>query len=229
MKRMFLVSLLGVSAVIAGCASSPETPKQESYSGYLENYSNLRQDKTASGEPILRYVSPKFTPARYRAFLLEPVVYYPKPQPNEHVSQQALDAIRDYMDQALQREFGKRFQLAQQPGEGVARVNIALTAVGSETVDLKPYQYLPVALVATGAKAAVTGGRPEDAVVQFEAKVTDSTSNERLYSSVRRGSGERLTKETPTGRQVTVQELRPLIDKWAQGAAAEASRYVAKR
>jgi len=229
MKRTFLISLLGVAAIAAGCASSPEAPKQESYSGYLGDYSHLRQDKTAAGEPILRYVNPKFTPARYNALLLEPVVYYPKPQPNEHVTQQQLDSIREYMDTALKREFGKRFTLVPQAGPGVARINVALTAVGSETQGLKPYQYLPTALVATGAKAAVSGGRPEDAVVQFEAKVTDSMSNDRLYSSVRRGSGERLTKESSTGRQVTVQELKPLIDKWAQGAATEAARHVATR
>lgn len=231
MKRgSFCASCLGliVAAVIAGCASSPET-KSEHYSGYLGDYSKLREDKTAAGEPIFRYVNPKFTAARYQAVLLEPVVFYPKPQPSEEVSQQQLDAIRDYMNQALRREFGKRFTLVPQPGQGVARVNIALTAVGSETIALKPYQYLPIALVATGAKAAVTGGRPEDAVIQVEAKVTDSMTDERLYSGLRRGSGERVTEQDKTGRQVTVDQLKKLMDQWAARSAAEAVRFIAPR
>lgn len=67
--------------------------------------------------------------------LLEPVVFYPEPQPSAQVSRKAIDDIRRaYMDQALQREFGKRFVLAQ----GAARINIALTAVGSQSEGLKP-------------------------------------------------------------------------------------------
>lgn len=230
MKRTFMISLFGVAAIVTGCASSPDTPKQESYSGYLGDYSHLKPHKTQAGETIMRYVSPNFTSARYNALLLEPVTYYPRAQPTEQVPQQSLDAIRQYVDMALKREFGKRFQLVQQPGPGVARVNIALTAIGSETEGLKPYQCLPIALVATGAKAAVTGGRPEDAVIHLEAKVTDSVSNEQLYSSVRRGAGERVTRHTAKGeRLVTGQEFKALIDRWAQSAAAEAVGQVAQR
>ncbi len=232
MKRgSFHAACLGlfVAAMVAGCASSPGGAKPEHYSGYLGDYSKLREDKTAAGEPIFRYVNPKFTATRYQAVLLEPVTFYPQPRPSEEVSQQQLEAIRDYMNQALRREFGKRFTLVPQPGQGVARINVALTAVGSETEDLKPYQYLPIALVATGAKAAATGGRPEDAVIQVEAKVSDSMTDERLYSGLRRGSGERVTKQGNAGRQVTVDQLKKLMDQWAQRSAAEAARFIAPR
>lgn len=215
------------AGLTAGCAST--STKADQYSGYLGDYSKLHEEKTASGEPIRRYISPKFTPARYRAVLLEPVVFYPEPQPSEQVSQKALDDIRNYLDQALEREFGKRFVLVQAPAQGTARINVALTAVGGQTEGLKPYQYIPVALVITGAKAAVSG-RPEDAVIQVESKVTDSVTNERLYAGVRSGKGERLTQEGARGvRQVTAGELKPLIDKWAQNAATEAERFIAKR
>ncbi len=226
MKPSLLATMTGILAtcLVLGCASTSEQ-KESEYSGYLGDYSKLREDKTAAGQPIKRYISPRFTPDRYRAVLLEDVVFYPTPKPSDQVTQQSLDSIRGYMDKALQREFSKRFALAQQPGPGVVRVNVAITAVGSETAGLKPYQYVPIAFVITSAKAAVSG-RPEDAVLNIESKGTDSTTNELLYAAVRSGRGERLTQEKEKGQQVSATDLHALIDKWAEGAASEATLFI---
>ena len=226
MKPSFLASMIGILAacLVLGCTSTPE-PIGGAYSGYLGDYSSLKDDKTESGQPIKRYVSPRFTPDRYRAVLLEDVVFYPEPKPSDQVNQQSLDAIRSHMDKALQREFSKRFAVVKQPGPGVVRVNVALTAVGSQTEGLKPYQYVPIALVITTAKAAVSG-RPEEAVINIESKGTDSVTNERLYAAVRSGRGERLKQEGDKGQKVTAADLQALIDKWAEAAANEAMHYV---
>ncbi|WP_225315348.1 DUF3313 family protein, partial [Klebsiella pneumoniae] len=78
------------------------------------------------------------------------------------------------------------------PGPGVAKARIAITAVGSESEALAAYQYIPVALAVTGARAVLEGGRPQQATIAIESKVTDSQTGQLLWASVRGGTGERV-------------------------------------
>lgn len=65
-----------------------------------------------------------------------------------------MQGINSYYNQALKRELVKSLPLATGPGPGVIVVRAAITAVSSKTESLKPYEYIPVALVA----AAVSTG-----------------------------------------------------------------------
>lgn len=208
--------------LVAGCA----TQKQPKESGFLGNYSNLTKQDAPGGGSRLAYKNPSFVPGKYNAMLLEPIVFYPEPKPTAEVSMQSLTEIRNYVDRSLQQKMAQQVRLVNQAGPGVARVQIAITAVGTETQSLKVYQYIPVALVITGAKAAVQGGLPQDASIAIETKVTDSQTGEVLFESVRGGTGEQVKNAAEGQGGVQLSALRPLVDTWTTGAANEASRFV---
>lgn len=219
LRHVFLT--VSAAALVAGCATS-SAPKE---SGFLPDYSRLQQQSTAEGARLV-YVNPDFTPARYNAIKLDPVVYYPQPQPTADISMETLTKIRKDTDQALRKKLGEKVKLVDRAGPGVAHVRVAITAVGAETRALKVYQYIPVALAVTGAKAIAQGGLPRDATVAIEAQVTDSVSGALLYAAVRGGTGERVANAEQGQGGVQVASLQPLIDQWSTGAANVVQKYV---
>jgi hypothetical protein len=215
-KAILILVFAVISMFVFGCAGT--TPKQDQYSGYLKNYSQLQQEKDPKGDVVLRFISPRFSPQKYKKVIIEPVQYYPEPQPSEHVTADTLKQIKDYVDQALRFKVGKKLQVVEQSGADTLRLRVALTAVEKSNEGLQPYQYVPVALVITGARAAA-GAHPEQAAIFLEAEMTDSISGERLAIAVRGGTGERLTKLKGSGSIVTLDTVKPLLDRWSNAYA----------
>lgn len=219
--RLFVVAV--TTALVAACASN--TPTKEDYSGYLGNYQDLKQVEGPNGEKFLRYANPMFTPANYDAVMIEKVKFYPKPEPTEQLSQETIDQIGSYMTDTLRQKIGEKVRVVDRPGSGVARLNVAITGVAGEKEGLKPYQIIPVALVVTMASRGISG-TPEEAKLVVEAKATDSLSSVTLMKVVRVGTGEGLKKNEAGERMVTLESVKPLIDRWAEGVAANATAFV---
>jgi hypothetical protein len=217
-------ALAVAGALVLGCASMGG-PDPENFSGYLEDYSGLQPARDYNGESILREVNPQFDPNKYHALLIEKVTFYPPPQPTDKVTSDTLTAMASYMNKTLRQKLGERVRVVNQPGPGVARLNVAVCAVETEKVGIKVYQLLPVALVATLATRAVAG-TPETAKLLVESEVTDSVTGERLLASVREGSTEKLAKSETGERAVTLDAVKPLINRWATGAAADAPTFI---
>jgi hypothetical protein len=217
--------VLAIAAGLVACASAP----QPSYSGFLNDYSHLTEQRGAGNVPVLRYVNPAFTPSNYNAILFEGFEFYPTPQPTPQVSAETLREIRDYATQALRQNLDRTVRLADAPGPGVARLRLAFTAVGAQQEGLKPYQYIPTAFVLTQAYRSVAGA-PQQAAATVEGHVSDSQTGETLLAVVRRGTGERVKAIQSDAPEVTLDALKPLIDDWADAAAAEVTTFVqAKR
>ncbi|ANN80158.1 DUF3313 domain-containing protein [Bordetella flabilis] len=224
-----LIRLVCVGALatllMSGCANT----NKPTDSGFLKDYSRLKTEDVPGGGTRRAYVSPDFTPSRYNAILLQPVVYYPDPQPTEEVPMETLASIRSYVETSVRQKFGQQVMLTDKPGAGVANVRIAITAVGAETQALKAYQYIPIGLAITGVVAVAEGGRPKDATIAMETSVTDSMTDELLYAAVRGGTGKRIEAASQGAGGVEPADLQPLIDTWADGAAQEIGKYVAQK
>jgi hypothetical protein len=113
---------IAVSVIVAACASS--IVSKENYSGFLKDYSQLKEVKAPDGVMVMRYVSPKLTSGQYHAIMMDPVVFYPSPRANENVTTPVLDQIRNYMDATYREKIGARVTMVDQPGPGVARLSI---------------------------------------------------------------------------------------------------------
>jgi hypothetical protein len=223
MRSRFLASLAAVviAAALVSCAAAP--PK---YSGYLgDDYKLLKEEKDPLGAPILRFISPQFTPANYHSLIIEPIQFYPEPRPDSQVSMGALNDIRDYLYKSMREKVGAKVNVVDKPGPGVARFRSAITAVNAQTEALAAYQYVPIALIVTAAKRAASG-TPEDARIFAEAEVLDSVSGARLAVAVREGTGERLKQAATGGPQVTLNELKSVIDKWVDALALNATTRI---
>lgn len=223
---------LGLSAVVlaAGCASSP--PDKTLESGFLTSYSQLRERDCVGAARIQNagtcYIwdDPRLTPQNYNAVILERLAFFPEPKPNEYVTLETLDKIRNYMDNRLREEMGKQVNLVNTPGPGVVRIRWAITAASAETRSLEVYQYIPVALVATAAVAVAEGGLPKDAKIAFEAEVTDSLTRQPLFLTLRTGTGQRIQEVKSGQRQINPDNLKKLFDAWSEGVGAGITHYI---
>jgi hypothetical protein len=205
-----MISTLCIATIgMVGCASQVTQPDE--YSGFLSDYSRLKPAKSPSGVEVLRWVDPKLDMSRYNAVYIEPTQFYPRPQATAKIPESTLRGINDYFNQALKREVGKSLPLAQGPGAGVLVVRAAITAVSSKTQGLKPYEFVPVALVAAAVSSG-TGIRDQDTVLGTEAQFLDGANGKVVAEVVRKGTGKPLENDSQV---MTPNDVKSVIDGWA--------------
>ncbi|OLF54065.1 DUF3313 domain-containing protein [Pseudomonas chlororaphis] len=197
------------SLALAGCSSN--VPKPDEYSGFLGDYSQLKEAKSPSGVEVMRWVDPKLDLKQYRSVYIEPTQFYPKPQPTAKIPQNTLNGINRYYDEALKREIGQAMPLATGPGPGVIVVRAAITAVSSKTEGLKPYEIIPIALVAAAVSTA-SGIRDQETTLGTEAQFIDGGNNKVIAQVVRKGSGKELENDSQV---MQAADVKNVIDGWA--------------
>jgi hypothetical protein len=213
-----------LAAILGACASGPSNQNVAQGSGFLRDYSSMAVTTDTQGKTIRTWANPKLTPANYNAILFDPLVFYPEPKPSEQVSAETLQQLLAYTNETLKRSLSQRFKVVDRPGPGVVRIRAAFTSVAAQGEGLKPYQYVPMAFVASMAIRTATG-TPQRAFIVIEVEVTDSVTGELLGERVRVGTGERLSKVA--GQQViTLDAVKPLLDEMADAAFPELAKYV---
>lgn len=210
-----------IAAALVSCAAPP--PQDSGYLG--KDYALLKPEKDPLGAPLMRFISADFKPGKYQALMLEPIRFYPEPRGNDQVSLGTLNDILDYFNRSLREKVSAKVKVVDKAGPGVARFRGAITAVNAKAEGLEPYQYIPIALIITAAKRSATG-TPEDARIFAEGEVLDSVTGARLAVGVREGTGERLKEARTSGTQITLESLKPVIDKWIDAFAAGAVTYI---
>lgn len=206
LKALICCAILGVG----GCASSQVDPSQ--YSGFLKDYSRLKPAESATGAPVMRWIDPDVKLSKYTQVYIEPSQFYPRPQPTAVISAQTLQSITRYFDTALQRELSKNLRVVNGPGPDTLIVRPAITAVSTSTQGLKPYEVVPLALVAAAVNTAA-GGRDQNVAIATEAAFLDADTHKVLAQVVRKGSGTPLENEKT---QLTLDAVKPVLDGWAK-------------
>ena len=210
MKHALIIGTLCLAGLgLAGCSSSTVQPDE--YSGFLKDYSRLKQTTSPSGATVMRWIDPNLKLDRYTSVYIEPSQLYPKPQPTARIPQSTLQGITHYYDQALKRELGKSLPLATGPGPGVIVVRPAITAVSSKTEGLKAYEVIPVALVAAAVSTA-SGIRDQETDIATEAQFLDGGNKKVLAQGVRKGSGKPLENDSQV---MKADDVKAVLDGWA--------------
>ncbi len=127
MKVPLLISSLCFATLMAGCTSTVTSPSE--YSGFLGDYSRLKEDKSPSGVTVMRWIDPNLKVSKFTSVYVVPSQLYPKPQPTARIPQSTLTGITNYYDKALKSQLGQSFPLAASPGPGTLVVRPAITAV----------------------------------------------------------------------------------------------------
>lgn len=207
--RLMVSTLCFASIAMAGCSSKVTQPDE--YSGFLSDYSRLKEAKSPSGALVMRWVDPKLDLSRYNAVYIEPTQFYPKPEATSRIPDSTLRGISDYYNQALKRELAGSLPLANGPGPGVFVVRAAITAVSSKTQGLKPYEFIPLALVAAAVSTG-TGIRDQETTLGTEAQFLDGASGQVIAQVVRKGTGKPLANDTQV---MKADDVKNVIDGWA--------------
>lgn len=210
MKLGLMISTLCIASIgVVGCASKVTQPDE--YSGFLKDYGKLQEAKSPSGVEVMRWVDPKLNLGRYTAVYIEPTQFYPQPQATTKIPQATLNGIKAYYNEALKRELSKSMPLANGPGPGTIVVRAAITAVSSKAEGLKPYELIPIALVAAAVNTA-SGGRDEETTLGTEAVFLDGDTNQVVAQVVRKGTGKELENDAQVMKPADVKNV---IDGWA--------------
>lgn len=212
---MFLRPLsIGLSAalLLGGCASNTTQPTQ--YSGFLGDYSQLQPAQSASGAPVMRWVSPDLDLQRYRSVVVEKPLFHPAPQPSAQVSQQTLDAIATYLQQAMQRELAGSLRIVNQADQDSLVLRSAISAVNLSAEGLKVYEVVPIALVVAAASTAA-GTRDLNSEIYIELEAIDGRSSQPMARVVRKGHGLQLENDST---QLRLEDIQPVLDSWAKDA-----------
>lgn len=211
-KTLFKVAALSAMFALTGCASKLAQP--EKYSGFLKDYSDLKEVTSASGKPELRWIDPHYNSANYDSIVYNPVVYYPVPKPSTQVGQNALDQILAYTNTQLKQAISARKPLTTTAGPRSLIFRGAITAVDSSKEGLQFYEVVPVALIVAGTQMA-TGHRTMDTSLYFEGELIDPNTNKPVIKVVRKGEGKDLSNEnTP----LTAETVKAVIDDMAVDA-----------
>ncbi|MEE9103639.1 DUF3313 family protein [Pseudomonas nitroreducens] len=214
MKLKFLLaSLCASSLVLSGCASKYVEPEQ--YSGFLKDYSVLKEEKSPSGAAVMRWVQPGLNGNSFTSVYLEPSQLYPQPQATEQVPQSTLQGVTQYYDQALKRELSNVLPLATIPGPGTLVVRPAITAVTAKTEGLQPYEVIPIALIVAGITTA-TGHRDMDTTIATEAAFLDGGNGKVVAEVVRKGAGTELENSSQV---MMAKDAKAVLDGWASDLA----------
>ncbi|WP_337159014.1 DUF3313 domain-containing protein [Pseudomonas putida] len=208
--KSFATTVCLSSLLLSGCAS--KYVESDQYSGFLKDYSILKEEKSPSGAPVMRWIKPGVNANAFRSVYIEPSQLYPRPQPTEKVPQSTLQGITQYYDQALKSQFSKVLPLATSPGPGVLVVRPAITAVSASTKSLRPYEVIPIALIAAGISTA-TGIRDQDTSIATEAAFIDGSNNQLVAEVVRKGAGTELENSSQV---MQAKDAKAVLDGWAQ-------------
>lgn len=210
MKPGLMIGTLCIASLaLLGCASTLTPPDE--YSGFLADYSKLAPAKSPSGADVMRWVSPDLEVRRYTSVYIEPTQFFPKPQATGKIPQSTLNGINRYYNEALKRELVKSLPMSDGPGPGVIVVRAAITAVSSHTQSLKPYEYIPVALVAAAVSTGA-GIRDQETTLATEAQFIDGATGRVVAQVVRKGTGKPLANDAQVMKP---DDVKSVIDGWA--------------
>jgi hypothetical protein len=200
------------SLLLTGCVS--KVTEAEQYSGYLSNYNNLQEVKTASGGTTMRWVSPSWNPNAYDTVVFNKLELYPAPKPDERVNQQTLTDIQNYMTGKVKGTLGQKYRVvsntsAAPVGSNTLLMRAAITGVNAENEGMKWYEVVPIAAV-VGVTQAATGHRDQDSTLFIEAEIIDARTNQTVAKIVRKVFGTTLENES---QKITAQDFKAAIDK----------------
>lgn len=206
--------LLGALAALSFSACTSITPMEQTYSGFLSDYSKLQKVDTTDGQVMMRWVNPQLKQDSYKAVIVDPVTFYPEPKYETPEQKQRWEKISAYLTEQLRTEIAAKMPLTTTPGPGVLRLKTAITGIATPVEGLKFYEVTPITLVYAGATAAM-GNRDRVVVIYLEGESIDTETNTVLMQGVRQGTAESLRDEND---QLDVKKAKKLLDTWAHTA-----------
>jgi hypothetical protein len=195
MKRFkIIICLIGICFIwgsthlITGCNTFMKTAPPAS--GFLKDYSNLRQGK--GDEALMVYINRGVNFHVYDSVLIDPVsIIYSKDSKMAKLSTQDRRKMTNYFHAILEDNLSKDYIIASKPGSLTMRLRFAITDINEsqEILTDSVSDVSPKDSAIEQISTAATGSRTflDDATAEME--ILDSMTGQRLAAAVDRRSG----------------------------------------
>ena len=213
--RLLLVSLLVFSSTLA---TADREIENKDFSGWMNDYDSLVFNEERNAFIFFNEAKR----GTYTKVILDEVVIYSE---NGEAAGEIAEQSTRYMSEGLAELLASKSLAASEPGPGILRLRLAITAVEKSKEDLKVYNFVPVAAVFRGAQAA-TGNVATYIDAMFEAEMVDSVSGDRVAAIVAKGIEE---TEKRSGDDLTFDDVKPTLDKWLTQYSETLDGYLAQR
>ena len=210
---------LGSLLLFSGCADRSMKSKVEE-SNFLGSYDDLKEDKKYEG--AMSWFAPNVDFKKYDSVIVVPV-YINHGLSNEQKTSarmKLLEEVSAYLTEGYKRKItkGGALKVVDVAGPTTLKFESSISAVAISHDDLKFYQFIPVALVATEVVRA-TVSYPAVRIMG-ESKLLDSQSNKTLFRAMGLQKGKKIKSD---GQQLTFEDLKPGLDLWLSQAAQRAA------
>ncbi len=208
MKKVITGLLLSCLLTIISCTMN-EKVTEDKYSGFLNDYSNLRADP--KDKQTLAYVTPGINWQKYNNVMVDKVMII-TPDGKEKTDGDLLLAASDNYRELVIEKVSKEYNLVDKAAPDTIRIQPAITGVSVSFDDREFYQYLPIGVVVTGA-TRTTGLSKENIRVMTEIRVVDSISGKVLAKAVDLKAGK--VKQDKNSK-IVLSDVEPVLEQWAQ-------------
>jgi len=205
------LSVLALSGTVAAHAADA------AQSGFLSNYDDLKPNPKYPGSSD--WVNKDAQLNRYNAIIVDPakirlskglIADGARPDP------ELLNEVLDYLHSALEREFSKHMKIVKKPGDDVMHYRAAITGITTEGgVGSSALNVLPAAFVLRTA----TGQNTVRAHMFMEAEYSDSVTGAPVGAVMQSAAGGSPSSNSGGQRQISLKDLKGVLDQWAQKAA----------
>lgn len=226
MKKMILMSLVATSMLFfGGCANKSMKDSAERV-GFLGGYDNLKEDKNYKG--VAAWLSSTANFKKYDSVMVLPVKI------NHGVTKESLTPAQEklfqemssYLTKGFEQQIGAsgKFKIVKTPSPTTMKLEAQIAAVSVNHDDLKFYQFIPIALVAT-AVARVANISKASARVLGEGMLTDSTTNEPLLKTMSLQKGQEIKS---SGKELVFSDVKPALDIFLSNSAKRVAEIEAR-
>lgn len=188
--KILLVMMIGFALMVAtGCATGQKMPR----SGFLTDYSLIKQGDPMMGKSDWIYVNESAVWGDYDKIMLDHVVFYFKEEADyKGIHPDELAELSEAFHLAVIEALSGVYTFTDKPGPGVMRIRLAITdLVPSKRVLGTITTIVPIGLAASAVKAAVTGSHIGMGEVSFEGEVLDAQTNQVLGATIDKEAGKK--------------------------------------
>jgi hypothetical protein len=225
------MAALCLAALTPSCSTTQQVPIKQAEiqtgnkCGLLGSDCN-RLTAGQEGQAALRYVNPDAAWSQYKKILIEPVTFWGSDTTQISAADQQM--LVDYCQQVLREELGKKFQLVDQVGPGVMRLQAALTDAAAATPGMRTISMVvPQARTLNTLKYAATGTYAFVGGAEGEMKLTDAATGQLLAAAMdkRIGGGSLETAaqwqwgDAENAMKAWATQLAERLSTWTSGAA----------
>ncbi|KHE91366.1 MAG: hypothetical protein SCABRO_02889 [Candidatus Scalindua brodae] len=211
--KMYIALTISMIALIVGCAQTHQARKVGETSGFLGDYSMLREGK--EGEAQLIYINPYANFTAYDKVMVDPVLTMCSL--DSKVPREELYNLSSHLHYKVIAKLEEDYEIVQSPGPGVMRISVALTEAKKSKVGLDIVSTIvPQAHLISGVKRLATGTGSFVGGASVECNITDSNTAERLAAGVDRRVGGKALKGSTNAWNDVEQAFEYWADKLAQ-------------